>query len=101
MGYAPSGPGTGPLAGHAPGRADQTIGAALAADDDAVLLGVPPRSPVLVVKRTTYDTDGIAMLVSEHVFPGHLTEFVVELASRADADESPSGLRLVQPGRSA
>ncbi len=35
------------------------------------------------------------MLVSEHVFPAHLTEFVVDLP-HADASIAPSGLRLVE-----
>lgn len=77
------------------GRAHQTIGAALAPADDAVLLEVPEQSPVLVVKRTTYDAAEQPVLVSEHVFPGHLTEFVVELAARSDTGETPTGLRLV------
>jgi hypothetical protein len=36
--------------------------------------------------------------VSEHVFPGHLTEFVVDMP-RVEPSISPSGLRLVEePG---
>jgi hypothetical protein len=34
------------------------------------------------------------VLLSEHVFPGHLTRFVVDLAS-VDRSLAPSGLRLV------
>ncbi len=83
------------------GRASQTIGAALAGADDARLLGVPEHSPVLVVKRTTFGEDGHPVLVSEHVFPGHVTEFVVELAARADLGETPTGLRLVDDQPSA
>ncbi len=78
------------------GRASQTIGAALAGPDDAQLLGVPEHSPVLVVKRTTFGERGDPVLVSEHVFPGHVTEFVVELSTRSDLGESPTGLRLVE-----
>ncbi len=85
------------LLSRPPGRARQTIGAALVADADADLLGIPRQSPVLVVKRSTFDLDGEAVLVSEHVFPGHLTEFVVELAARTDSGETPPGLRLL-PG---
>ena len=51
---------------------------------------------MLVVKRTTSDAAGIPVLVAEHVFPGHLTEFVVDLESvRNDEADSPSGLRLL------
>ncbi len=77
------------------GRAHQTIGASLAVTDDAALLDVAEHSPVLVVKRTTFDANGRPMLVSEHVFPGHATEFVVELAARSDTGETPTGIRLV------
>lgn len=76
------------------GKATQTIGADLAGADDAELLEVDPNSPVLVVKRVTTSATGDAVLVSEHVFPGHLTEFVVDLAT-AKVD-SPPGLRLVE-----
>lgn len=77
------------------GGAVQTIGAQIVEPDDAALLDVPLQSAVLVVKRITHDRDGEAVLVSEHVFPGHLTEFVAELASAED-DETPTGLRLVE-----
>ena len=74
--------------------ATQTIGAALVASDDAAALAVPEGSPVLVCTRTTRTADGTPVLVSEHVFPAHLTEFVVELGDIADSI-APSGLRLV------
>jgi GntR family transcriptional regulator len=35
------------------------------------------------------------VLLSEHVFPAHRTEFVVDLPS-VDASIAPSGLRLVE-----
>jgi GntR family transcriptional regulator len=78
------------------GGATQTIGAAIASPDDAVLLRIPPHSAVLVVERTTVDEAGRPVLASEHVFPGHLTEFVVDLP-RVDDALSPGGLRLVDP----
>ena len=75
-------------------RAVQTINAAVAGDDDAEALRVPVGSPLLVVERVSHDRDGRVVLVSEHRFPAHLTEFVVELPF--DAGEiSPPGLRLV------
>jgi GntR family transcriptional regulator len=76
------------------GGAVQTIGAAAASAHDADLLGVPIGSPVLRCERVTSSVEGQAVLVSEHVFPAHLTEFVVDL-SHADASIAPSGLRLV------
>ncbi len=80
----------------APRRATQTIGAGLMTDADAELLNVPPLSAALVVRRTTFGEGDQPILMSEHRFPGHLTEFVAEL-SRAQSDDglSESGLRLV------
>lgn len=75
--------------------AEQTIGAAAAGPDDARLLDVPAGSPVLVCERVTRTTDGTAVLVSEHVYPGHLTVFSAELPS-GGRDEAPTGLRLVE-----
>lgn len=77
------------------GGASQSIGAAVVGEIDAQLLGVPAASAVLVVHRTTHDAAGAPVLMSEHVFPGHLTEFVAELPP-VDDDVSPTGLRLVE-----
>ena len=63
------------------GGATQTIGADIVSDADAQLLDVPAGSAVLTVERTTFGTDGSAVLVAEHVFPAHLTRFEVELPS--------------------
>lgn len=75
--------------------ASQTIGADAATADEATLLKVPNGSPVLRCVRTTTDTNGRVVLVSHHVFPGHRTEFVVDLPT-ADQSIAPSGLRLVE-----
>ncbi len=74
--------------------ASQRIGAALVDPADAEDLGIPEGSAVLKVNRTTHAVDGAVVLMSEHVFPGHLTEFVVELPP--ETDEAPAGLRLVE-----
>jgi GntR family transcriptional regulator len=76
------------------GGATQTIAAAAAAPGDARLLGIPPASPVLRCRRVTRDVDGRPVLLSEHVFPAHRTEFVVELA-QSEPSIAPTGLRLV------
>jgi GntR family transcriptional regulator len=83
------------LLGIALGGATQTISAAALSGADAEVLGVPEGSPALVVERVTWSAAGEPVLLSEHVFPGHLTQFVVELAS-VDRSLAPSGLRLVQ-----
>ena len=76
------------------GGASQTIGAAAAEAGDAEVLGVPPGSPVLRCRRVTTTEDGEIVLLSEHVFPAHRTEFVVDLP-RSEPSMAPSGLRLV------
>ncbi|HUS21383.1 MAG TPA: GntR family transcriptional regulator [Aeromicrobium sp.] len=79
------------------GGATQTIGAAAADEPDAEVLEIPVGSPVLRCERVTTDVDGQPVLLAEHVFPAHRTEFVVELAAGEAAASSvaPSGLRLV------
>jgi len=74
--------------------ATQTIGADLASNADASLLGVPEGAPLLRCQRTTTDQAGRAVLLSEHLFPAHRTEFVVDLP-QAEPSMTPSGLRLV------
>ncbi len=63
------------------GGATQTISAKAASAADAEVLEVPEGSPVLECRRVTVDVEGAKVLVSEHVYPGHLTEFVVDLRS--------------------
>jgi len=83
------------LLGVALRGATQTIGADSVDGADAALLGVPVASPVLRCERITTDTHGRAVLMSEHVFPAHRTEFVVELP-QAEPSVLPTGLRLVE-----
>jgi len=74
--------------------ATQTIGAAAASTEDAALLEVPAGSPVLRCERLTTSIAGEPILLSEHIFPAHRTEFVVDLPL-AEPSTTPSGLRLV------
>ena len=77
------------------GGATQTIAAAGATKTDAELLELTPGAPVLSCERVTEDIHGRPVLMSEHVFPAHRTQFVVQL-TRADRSMAPSGLRLVE-----
>ena len=77
------------------GGATQTIAAGAVGAVDAAALDVPEGSPALLAERVTRAADGTAVLLSEHVFPAHLTRFVVELPS-VDRSVAPSGLRLVR-----
>lgn len=78
------------------GRATQTIGAVAASASDAELLAVPVGSPLLRCERTTRDTEERPVLMSEHLFPGHRTELLVELP-RFEPSIGPSGLRFIEP----
>jgi GntR family transcriptional regulator len=75
--------------------ATQTIGADAATTADAGLLGVPAGTPVLRCRRVTTDMTGRPVLISEHVFAAHRTEFVVDLP-QAEPSIAPTGLRLVE-----
>ncbi len=76
--------------------ASQTISAEPVSQDDGDLLEVPVGTAALVVRRTTFDGDDKPMLMAEHVFPGHLTEFIVNLTGASDASTGTSPtLRLV------
>jgi GntR family transcriptional regulator len=79
----------------APGSARQTIRAGVADEEEARLLDLLPGAPVLRCERITHAAEGRPVLASEHTFPAHRTEFVVELTS-TEPSISPSGLRLVE-----
>jgi GntR family transcriptional regulator len=74
--------------------ATQTIGADSAEPPDAELLEIPVGAPVLKCRRVTTDVHGTPVLVSEHLFPAHRTEFVVDLP-QAEPSTTPTGLPLV------
>ena len=75
-------------------RAIQTTAAVAIDASDARLLGVPKGSPALLCERITYDAAGSAILYSVSAYPGHKTEFVIEL-NREPESIAPSGMRLV------
>ena len=75
--------------------ATQTIGADSAEPPVAELLAVPVGSPLLRCRRVTTDLAGTPVLVSEHLFPAHRTEFVVDLP-HDEPSVTPAGLRLVE-----
>ncbi len=76
------------------GSARQVIRGGVATAEEAELLGILPGAPVLRAQRVTSTVDGRPVLASEHTFPAHRTEFVVELSS-VERSEAPTGLRLV------
>jgi GntR family transcriptional regulator len=82
------------LLGVTLGGATQVITAVGASSDDADLLRLPAGSPLLACERTTTDTTGRAVLLSEAVFNPLVTEFVADLPSVDHVE--PTGLRLIQ-----
>lgn len=74
--------------------ASQTIGADAADDVESRLLNVPVGAPLLRCERVTRTVSGEAVLMSEHVFPAHRTEFIVDLP-QAEPSTTPAGLRVV------
>jgi len=80
-----------------PASAVQIIDAEAVSSSDSELLAIPPHSPVLVCERISKDAAGANVLLSRHVFPAHLTQFVVELP-HVPSSVAPSGLRLVESG---
>jgi GntR family transcriptional regulator len=75
--------------------ATQSIGADVAGQDVAKLLAIPAGAPLLTCRRVTTDVAGRPVLMSEHVFPAHRTEFVVDLPHDVPMI-TPTGLRLVE-----
>jgi len=91
-----------------PVKAVQSIAADLMSESDAELLGVPKLTAALVVRRTTYGPGGEPLLMSNLVFPGHLTEFVAELEATVGdqprlqlLDTSSASKRPVRKSRGA
>jgi len=76
------------------GGASQVISAVPASPEDGELLGVPAGTPLLRAERTTRDSSGDPVLLSEAVFNPLLTELVVDLPPTGEAE--PTGLRLVR-----
>lgn len=87
-----------PLRGVELASATQTIAAVAATDEEAALLRIPADSPLLACRRVTRDRAGRPVLLSDHRYPGHRTEFEVEFPHLSAGTEwGPSGLRVLAP----
>lgn len=75
--------------------ATQTIGAEVADDAAAAALEIPVGAALLRIRRITQSGSGEAVFVSEHLYPAHRTEFLVEL-SAIDEPATKRGLRLIR-----
>jgi GntR family transcriptional regulator len=74
-----------PVRGVSLGHAQQTITAELALPEHARLLDVDAGSPLLLLRRTTFDVDGAAVLYSEHRYPAGRTTFEIDFSLNAGA----------------
>ncbi|HEY7296247.1 MAG TPA: UTRA domain-containing protein, partial [Dehalococcoidia bacterium] len=78
--------------------ATQTIAAVAATAEEAALLRVPVGTPLLACRRVTHDRAGNVVLLSDHRYPGHRTEFEVEFPHLSAGTEwGPSGVRVLAP----
>lgn len=68
--------------GNRPLRAIQRLSAALLDDEDAELLGVPPRSPSLNIERTSYLASGRVVEFTRSRYRADAYDFVAELRLR-------------------
>ena len=80
--------------GVAIGEVLQTITAAIAAPDEAKLLGIHADSPILVVEQMTTDPSRRPIKLSQHRYPAHRIHLEVRIAAGA-ATAEPPGLRLL------
>ncbi len=97
--------------GMSPARADQFLDAANASNATAALLEVPRRTALLVVTRTTYDTDGRAIEYVVGEYRADRYRYSIELSVDIIASRRVSGLvrsngdkslnlRIVPPSKS-
>jgi GntR family transcriptional regulator len=69
------------LYGHAPVRVVEALEPVVAQEHSADVLGVAPGSPLMLVERTAYDADGVAVEYARDLHRGDRARFVVEAAA--------------------
>ena len=82
------------LYGHVPVRVVETLEPVVAQRHSAELLGVAAGSPLMLVERTAFDADGVAVEFAHDLHRGDRARFVVEAAA-------PLPGQLIRPRRSA
>lgn len=68
-------------------RATQTVEAALASKDEASVLGIRPRTPVLLCRRLTYRHDGVPIEYVKSLYRADRYKFVAEMVRSGGAAE--------------
>ncbi len=68
--------------GYKIGHGEQRISAGSAADDEVQLLKCKKNAPILVVKRTTFDTDNNPLIYSNISYRGDKYEYFINLKRR-------------------
>ena len=69
------------LYGHAPARVVEALEPVVAQSHSAELLGVAAGSPLMLVERTAYDADAVAVEYARDLHRGDRARFVVEAAA--------------------
>lgn len=77
--------------GLVPGRADERIEAVSATSTEASLLGVKPKSALLLITRITYDRDGVPCEFSRDLFRGDRTYLAVTAQGRGIGKQLGTG----------
>lgn len=75
----------------------QSITAGVAGDLDCSLLGAPPGSPLLLIRRIAVGPDGATVALSDHRYLAHRFSLEVEFHGWSPFADSPPGLRE-EPG---
>jgi GntR family transcriptional regulator len=76
-------------AGHRVERAVERLEPIVAGADEARLLDVPLGAPLMLVERTSFDRDDIAVEHAVGTFRGDRTSFVVEVSGAPDPTDRP------------
>lgn len=83
--------------GTRPGEAVERIEVVTASPDEALVLDVPPGSPLLAITRTTTDADGAPFEFSHDLFRGDRTRIVVRTPGEGDGTRTePVGGRVIE-----
>ena len=76
-------------AGHRVARAVERLEPVVAGAHEARLLDVAPGAPLMLVERTSYDRDDLAVEHAVGTFRGDRTSFVVEVSGAPDPTDRP------------
>ena len=76
----------------APGEAEERIEVSTASADEALILDTDEGAPLLSIRRTTRDTDGVVFEYSHDLFRADRTTITVRTPAAARGDREPAGV---------